>query len=226
MTSSSRRERRPLDAEEEVLERQCPRAAHVRELDVRPLGEKRRQRVACGRPGAEIAADRPAVAYLRRADGAGRLCERRQPRGERRLHRLRVREARAQPKHAVHVGEAAELRELAEVEERVGPRVPEGELDQHVRPALDRPRLGMLRLQAERLLERRRPEDLHARKTTTRRPRCPQCGSCRSLVRHIPDFMPVRCRPRLLGRHERVGAGFAMPGRPRREAVEPLAGAA
>ena len=59
------RERRPLDAEQEVLERQRPHAPHVRELDLGPLGEERRQCVARGRPGAEIAADRPAVTDLR-----------------------------------------------------------------------------------------------------------------------------------------------------------------
>ena len=73
-------ERVPLDADEEVLERHAARAAHARDLDLRALDEERRQRVACGRRGSEIPADRPAVADLRRADGARRLRERRQDR--------------------------------------------------------------------------------------------------------------------------------------------------
>ena len=46
VTSSSARERGPLDAEEELVERQRAHAAHARELDLGALDEQRRQRVA------------------------------------------------------------------------------------------------------------------------------------------------------------------------------------
>ena len=60
----------------------------------RAVDEQRRQRVAGRRRGAEVAADRAAVADLRRADRARRLRERGQQLGERLLHRLGVGEAR------------------------------------------------------------------------------------------------------------------------------------
>ena len=69
-------ERVPLRADEELLERQPSRPAHARELDLGALDEERRQRVARGRGRPEVPADRPAVSYLRRADGARRLRER------------------------------------------------------------------------------------------------------------------------------------------------------
>ena len=47
-----------------------------RDLDRRAGGEQRRVGVAGGRGGPEVAADRAAVADLRRADGAGGLRER------------------------------------------------------------------------------------------------------------------------------------------------------
>ena len=73
-----RRERVPLHAGDEVGERHAARAAHRRALDLGALDHERRQRVAGRRRGAEVAADRAAVADLRRADRARRLGERRQ----------------------------------------------------------------------------------------------------------------------------------------------------
>ena len=71
-----RLERRPLHAEEELVERQGAHAADARELHLGALDEERRQRVAGRRGGAEVAAERAAVPDLRRADGARRLGER------------------------------------------------------------------------------------------------------------------------------------------------------
>ena len=59
-------------------EREPALAADARQLDLRALDEQRRQRVARRRGGAEVAADRAAVADLRRADRPRRLRERRQ----------------------------------------------------------------------------------------------------------------------------------------------------
>ena len=77
VTSSSGRERGALHPEQELLERQGAHAADARELDLGALDEERRQRVARGRGGAEVPADRAAVPDLRRADRARRLGERR-----------------------------------------------------------------------------------------------------------------------------------------------------
>ena len=71
-----RLERVPLDADEELVERKRPLAAHARELDLGALDEQRRKRVARRRGRAEVAADRAAVADLRRADRARRLGQR------------------------------------------------------------------------------------------------------------------------------------------------------
>src|SRR5690349_23653956 len=49
--------------------RPCPTRG-ARDLDRRARDEQRRQRIACGRGRAEVAADRAAVPDLRRADGA------------------------------------------------------------------------------------------------------------------------------------------------------------
>src|SRR5207302_11084647 len=83
-----------LRAEEEVLERQAPLAAHAREVYLALADEERRQRVARRRGGREIPADRAAVADLRAADRARRLGQRRQELRERRLHRLGVGQGR------------------------------------------------------------------------------------------------------------------------------------
>ena len=73
----------------------------------RARDQQRRQRVAGRRGGAEVAADRAAVADLRRADRARRLGERRQQRRERRLHRLGVGQPGAEPERAVLARPAA-----------------------------------------------------------------------------------------------------------------------
>ena len=59
----------------------------------RVLDEERRQRVAGRRRGAEVAADRAAVADLRRADGSRRLRERRQRRPSSRIASVYVSDA-------------------------------------------------------------------------------------------------------------------------------------
>ncbi len=144
------------------------------ELDLGALCEERRQRVSCRRGGTEVAADRPAVPDLRRADRSGRLGEGGQQRSERRAHRLRVREGRAEPELVSFVRPAAELGELCEVDERLRPRVAEVQLDHDVRAALDPARLGQLRLQAERLLERARREDVHGGRQPQAPAGCPR----------------------------------------------------
>ena len=59
---------------------------------------------------------------------------------------------------------ALQLRHLGEVEDRLGPRPVEVELDEQVGAAGDRAGLGALGLQPQRLVERARGEDLHATK--------------------------------------------------------------
>ena len=82
----------PLRAEEELRQRQRAHPADAGDLDDRVLHQERWVRVAGGRGCAEIAADRAAVPDLRRADRARGLCERGQELGERRTHRLGVRQ--------------------------------------------------------------------------------------------------------------------------------------
>ena len=91
-------------------DRHAPRAAHRRALDLRALDDERRQRVARRRRGREVAADRAAVADLRRADGARRLGERGQQLGQFRRHRLGVGQPGAEPQRAVVARPAAQLR--------------------------------------------------------------------------------------------------------------------
>ena len=67
----------------------------------------------------------------------------------------------AEPQRPVLARPAAELGHLAEVEDRVGPRAVEVELDHDVGPAADRERARMLGAQHERLCQRARPQHLH-----------------------------------------------------------------
>src|SRR5205823_8145107 len=57
-------ERVALRADEELRKREAPRAAHARDLDLSALDQQWRQSVAGRRRGAEVPADRPAVADL------------------------------------------------------------------------------------------------------------------------------------------------------------------
>jgi hypothetical protein len=91
----------------------------------------------------EVPADRAAVADLRAADGARRLREG----AQRRLHRLRVRQAGAQPDPSVLARPAAQLGDLVQIQERGRPRAVEVELDHHVRSALNRDGGRLLGLQ-------------------------------------------------------------------------------
>ena len=77
-----RLERVALHAGDEVEQRDAAHAAHRRALDLRVVEHQRRQRVAGRRGGGEVAAERAAVANLRRADGARGLGERRQKLGQ------------------------------------------------------------------------------------------------------------------------------------------------
>ena len=95
------RERVLLDADEELRERQSPLAPHARHLDLRVLDEQWRQRVAGRRRGAEVAADRAAIADLRRADGARGLGQRGQRLGDLAPHRLGVGEPGSEHERAV-----------------------------------------------------------------------------------------------------------------------------
>jgi hypothetical protein len=61
-----------LRAGDELLDRDPPLAPGGRDLDDRVRGVQGRQGVAGGGGGAEVAADRPAVADLGRADGPRR----------------------------------------------------------------------------------------------------------------------------------------------------------
>ena len=143
-----RLERVLLHADEELGERQrrSPRTLAISHLGV--LDEERRQRVAGRRRRAEVAADRAAVADLRRADRARRLGQRRQRAGERPLHRLGVGEPGAEDERAVLARPPAQLRDLVEVDQRRRARAVEVELDEHVGAALDEARLRELRLEA------------------------------------------------------------------------------
>ena len=90
-------ERVALRAEEELGQRQRPRPRGCSPISTTASSDQqRRVRVARGGGGAEIPADRAAVADLRRADRARGLGERGQELGELRLHRLGVRQARAE----------------------------------------------------------------------------------------------------------------------------------
>ena len=151
----------PLDADEELGERDVARPANARDLDLRSLDQERRQRVARGRRGAEVPADRPAVADLRRPDGARGLGERRAALGEL-AHRLGVRQPGAEPERPVLARPAAELVHLVQVEEHVGPLPVEVEGHHDVGAALDRQASGCSALSAECLVERPRGEDVHA----------------------------------------------------------------
>ena len=141
-------------------------AAHARELDLRALDEERWQRVAGGRGSPEVAADRAPVADLRRADGARGLGERGQLVRERRRHRLGVGQGGAEAEAAVLPRPTAQLLELGQVHERGRPRLAEGQLDHHVGAAQDEPRLRALGLQAQRVVERARREELHLPNTS------------------------------------------------------------
>ena len=91
----------------------------ARDLDLGVLDEQRRQRVARRRGRAEVPAERPAVADLRRADRPRRLGQRRQQRPQRLRHRLGVRQPGAEPEHAVLARPAAQLLHLAEVQDHL-----------------------------------------------------------------------------------------------------------
>ncbi len=154
-------ERVPLDADEELGERDRPRPADARDLDLRALDEQRRQRVSRRRRGAEVAADRAAVADLRRAHRARGLGERRQLVRERPRHGLGVREPGSEAKRSVVTRPRAELGHLVEVEQRVGPQAIEVQGNHDVGAALDRDGAGKLRLERECFVERARREDVH-----------------------------------------------------------------
>ena len=55
-----------------------------------------------------------------------------------------------------------ELADLVQVQQRVGPRAVEIELDHQVGAALDRPRPGHVGAQPQRLVEGARGQDVHA----------------------------------------------------------------
>ena len=71
-------------------------------------------------------------------------------------HRLGVGEPRAEDERAVLAREPAQLGDLVEVDQRRRPRAVEVELDEDVGAALDEARVGQLRLEAQRLVERAR----------------------------------------------------------------------
>src|SRR6266536_1880647 len=112
-----------------------------------------------GRGRAEVAADRPAVADLRRAHRA---------RGDRQpgqdvaesLDDLAVGEARAEPQAATVAIEALQLADPAEVKDRRWPGAIEVQVDHHVGAAGDRQRLWPGRLGLERLAPAPRLEEL------------------------------------------------------------------
>ena len=82
-------------------------------------------------------------------------------------HRLGVGQAGAEPKRAVLARPAAQLRRPRSGSgSPAGPRAVEVERDHHVRPALDRQRVGMLGPQPERLVEAAWREDVHGANCT------------------------------------------------------------
>ena len=123
-------------------ERHAPLAPDARDCDLGALDEQRRQRVARRRGGAEVAADRAAVADLRRAHRSRGLGQRGQLLRDGAVHRLGVGEARAEHERAVVAVEAAQLRHLVQVDQRRRPGAVEVELDEDVRAALHEARLG------------------------------------------------------------------------------------
>ena len=156
------RERVPLRPDEEVADGHPPDAAlRARELDLGLADEQRRQRVSGGRRSAEVAAERAPVANLGRADRPRRFRERGQLGRELAVLDLGVGQACAEPKEAVLAGPTAELGNLPEIEDRVGPRAVEVELDHHIGPAADRERSRMLGALHERLREGPGPQHLH-----------------------------------------------------------------
>ena len=161
-------------------------------------------RVARGRGGAEVAADRAAVADLRRADRARRLGERGKQLGELRLHRLGVRQAGGEADGAVLARPALQLRDLGEVEDRLRPRPVEVELDEQVGAAGDRPRVGPLRLHAQGLVEGAGSDHLHAVKDTVLRDEVPARRRARADDGRRGDGARGRLDPRR-GRLRRSG---------------------
>src|SRR5205823_6600054 len=151
----------PLRADEEVPQRQRPRPTGARKLDLGAVDEQRRQRVAGRRGRTEIPADRPAVADLRPADGTRGFRERAKRFRER--HGFGVRQPGAKSQAAVLARPASQLGYLVQVQQRRRPRAVEVELHHQVGTALDRNRFGPLGLQAQRLIERARGEDVHRR---------------------------------------------------------------
>ena len=133
-----------------------------RDHHLRLVDEQRRQGVARGRSGAQISAQRAAIPDLRRAHRSRRFGQSRQHRCDPVPHRLRVREARSEPKRAVVPPPAAQLGDLVQVQDRLGPGAVEVQFDHDVGPALDRNRVLSLGLQRQRLVERLRGEHLHA----------------------------------------------------------------
>ena len=121
--SSSSRERVLLRADEELLERQPPRAADARDLDLAVGDEQRRDRVSRRGRRAEVAADRGAVADLRRADGARGLRQRGQRVAERPVLDLGAGEAGAEAQASrLLAPPPAQLVHLGQVQDRLGPR--------------------------------------------------------------------------------------------------------
>ena len=114
----------------------------------RILDQERRQRVAGRGSRAEVAAERAAVADLRRADGASRGRECGQRRGDLAAAGLGVRERRSQHELVALVVPAAQLRHAPEVEQRIGPLALGVERDHEIGAAGDRARSGVRGAQA------------------------------------------------------------------------------
>ena len=74
----------------------------------------------------------------------------------------------AKAQQAVVARPALQLRDLRQVEDRFRPGAVEVELDEEIGSAGDRPCVGQLRLQPERLVEGARSDHLHEGKDTVR----------------------------------------------------------
>ena len=85
-----------------------------------PSTHERRERVTGRRRSAEVAADRAAVANLRRTDRARRLGERGQHAAQLSVLDLGIGKAGAEPERAAVAGEAAELSHLVQVQHLAG----------------------------------------------------------------------------------------------------------
>ncbi len=147
---------RALRAERERGERHVTRAAQRFEVHHRVEGRQHRQTVARRRRRPDVAADRRGMTDLRRADGARRLRQRRQQRGQRFAHHLGVGDAGAEANGSRRgiVAPRAQFADARHGHDVDRLAVTHVHLDHHVRAAGDHERVRFVGQRGERVAKR------------------------------------------------------------------------